>query len=689
MLLLCGTTTLLHAQVGNKWVKHLGGNDVTFSSVTTDANGNVYAAAEKYMNAVHSQSVTEKYDSVGNLVWSHSFTYPVGDFFAPAKVLSDASGNVYVTGNIRLSFGGGLKCIVLYKLDATGTQVWVDTLQSSQGLFYGNYVTDMKFDGSGNIVLAGALSSTNASGYDHMTLAKIDPAGTRLWMNQLGVDYARSAIRNIALDAAGNIFAVGYGGYGPSGERMVVRKYSSGGALLWQDVYDADSTQNVYESGFDIKVDGNGDAYAAGTVANGSHKDYILRKYASNGAVIWSEIISSLPGGGQDEVSKLYVTANGDAYLTGITKVNQNDPEDIFTVKVDSSGVIKWVDMYGDVDPNHADAPVDITGKDNPEMVVVTGWSRRTSYYVDPVTIQYRPDGTRKWLKRFKSVAQGHGAAVVIGNNNNVYVAGRDGTIGVVMRIMDADTFTKINIPGPALYDFSASTGVTMNMGAGTGTGDITVNLLVNKAANTSWAAGTNPPLDISEYRWVVNNGLDALPSTIDLSFDLTALNAILASLNGFVTAHGMDTPANFAIYQRSVDGTGEFTKLATTYANGKLSAQITGLSEFMIASETDTFNHQVINNIKNAGSVFGDINVYPNPARDKVNISFASKVNGPLSIKLYDISGKEVRTIYNGQMTQGTKRVSVDVAGLSAGMYFCKFSSADNTTFVKISVVH
>src|SRR5690606_7304625 len=105
--------------------------------------------------------------------------------------------------------------------------------------------------------------------------------------------------------------------------------------------------------------------------------------------------------------------------------------------------------------------------------------------------------------------------------------------------------------------------------------------------------------------------------STIDLSFDLTALNAILASLNAFVRIHGMDTPSNFAIYQRPVDGTGEFTKLTTTYANGKLSAQITGLSEFMIGSETDTFNYTVINSIKNQGSAFGDIIVYPNPAND------------------------------------------------------------------------
>ncbi len=73
----------------------------------------------------------------------------------------------------------------------------------------------------------------------------------------------------------------------------------------------------------------------------------------------------------------------------------------------------------------------------------------------------------------------------------------------------------------------------------------------------------------------------------------------------------------------------------------------------------------------------------YPNPFNPTTNISFGLPVNSKVSIKIYDNSGREIRTLLNDTKTAGYYTVMFDASGLSSGVYFYKIE-ADKFSEVK-----
>lgn len=64
-------------------------------------------------------------------------------------------------------------------------------------------------------------------------------------------------------------------------------------------------------------------------------------------------------------------------------------------------------------------------------------------------------------------------------------------------------------------------------------------------------------------------------------------------------------------------------------------------------------------------------INLYPNPASDRIQVSFTLQNTGSVTIRIQDIAGKELisKTLPN---QCGNTQVSLDVSNLEAGMYLC-----------------
>jgi hypothetical protein len=77
----------------------------------------------------------------------------------------------------------------------------------------------------------------------------------------------------------------------------------------------------------------------------------------------------------------------------------------------------------------------------------------------------------------------------------------------------------------------------------------------------------------------------------------------------------------------------------------------------------------------------------YPNPANSSISIPFMS--NGPwdVELNLYDITGKQVKSIYSGDVS-GSKTVTFAVDDLKSGLYYCQISTKDGYTSVKKIVV-
>jgi hypothetical protein len=73
----------------------------------------------------------------------------------------------------------------------------------------------------------------------------------------------------------------------------------------------------------------------------------------------------------------------------------------------------------------------------------------------------------------------------------------------------------------------------------------------------------------------------------------------------------------------------------------------------------------------------------YPNPFNPSTSINFDLPVDGKVSLKIYDMSGKEVMTLVNEVRTAGYHSVSFNASSLSSGVYFYTLS-ADNFTATK-----
>lgn len=61
----------------------------------------------------------------------------------------------------------------------------------------------------------------------------------------------------------------------------------------------------------------------------------------------------------------------------------------------------------------------------------------------------------------------------------------------------------------------------------------------------------------------------------------------------------------------------------------------------------------------------------YPNPFNPSTSISYELSANSYVSLKVYDVLGREVRTLVNERQSAGTHAVKFDGSGLSSGVYF------------------
>jgi len=68
----------------------------------------------------------------------------------------------------------------------------------------------------------------------------------------------------------------------------------------------------------------------------------------------------------------------------------------------------------------------------------------------------------------------------------------------------------------------------------------------------------------------------------------------------------------------------------------------------------------------------------YPNPFNPVTTICFQCPVSGNVSLKIFDILGKEVATLVNESLQPGTYEVKFDGSGLSSGVYFYRMQTKD-----------
>jgi len=82
------------------------------------------------------------------------------------------------------------------------------------------------------------------------------------------------------------------------------------------------------------------------------------------------------------------------------------------------------------------------------------------------------------------------------------------------------------------------------------------------------------------------------------------------------------------------------------------------------------------------------ELTIYPNPAKDKMNIDYNLSKDGRVRIELYNLLGEKIEEIVDLTVLKGKYTKEIDVTSLPSGVYTCKMLSENNILIVKRLVI-
>ena len=78
----------------------------------------------------------------------------------------------------------------------------------------------------------------------------------------------------------------------------------------------------------------------------------------------------------------------------------------------------------------------------------------------------------------------------------------------------------------------------------------------------------------------------------------------------------------------------------------------------------------------------------YPNPFNPSTVIKYQIPNDGLVSLKIYDITGQEVKTLVNQEQSKGRYEINFDASNLSTGVYFYRLTSGSFTKSMKMMLL-
>ncbi len=107
---------------------------------------------------------------------------------------------------------------------------------------------------------------------------------------------------------------------------------------------------------------------------------------------------------------------------------------------------------------------------------------------------------------------------------------------------------------------------------------------------------------------------------------------------------------------------------------------------------KANTIFETIIDNIKNTGTGIPETYAlsqnYPNPFNPTTKINFSIPKSGMVSLKVYDILGKEVSTLVNQNISAGNYTYEFDASRLSSGIYFYRLNVNGFSEVKKMSLI-
>ncbi|MCA9713662.1 MAG: hypothetical protein H6713_21840 [Myxococcales bacterium] len=192
------------------------------------------------------------------------------------------------------------------------------------------------------------------------------------------------------------------------------------GTPLWTDVYPGEDAGNSIAHG--VAVDSSGDVFVVGeTFVVGENANIMIRKYSSEGELLWSQSIDG-PGGGVDAARGVAIDREDNIVVVGEVFEAGNNA-DIWIRKADNDGNELWtLQINGDDGLGDAARGVAVDADDN---IIVTGESYHLIGLTDVWTAKFGPEGDEWWINEYDHEGGNDGGyGVSVGQDGQIFVVG-------------------------------------------------------------------------------------------------------------------------------------------------------------------------------------------------------------------------------------------------------------------------
>jgi plastocyanin len=604
--------------------------------------------------------------------WVRRYNGPLNSYDAAAAIAVDGQGNVYATGySAKVGTGADYTTIKYYP---NGDTAWLRRYNGSSSTQ--DYAYALAVDNLGYVYVTGGTWNTG-TGEDYGTI-KYYPNGDTAWVRKYnGPANDWDEARAITVDGDGNVYVTGYDrGIGTSSDYATI-KYYPNGDTAWVRRYNGPG--NNLDVASDLAVDGSGNVYVTGvSVGSGTSGDYATLKYYPNGALAWVSRHDG-PTNAYDRSEALAVDALGYVYVTG-SSFGSGTYTDWATIKYDSEGDTVWVRTHNgsnDIDDWPNDIAVDDSGN-----VYVTGrvndldkGAARSASLADYCTIKYYPNGDTAWVRTYDGPANDSdgGYALALDLSGNVYVIGNswgDGTLG---------DYTTIK------YDSDGNEAWVMRYDGPAGDQDDCIAVAVDAlgyvyVTGSSFGSGTYT--DWATIKYVQGAIHDV--SVMDYEFlpqvDTIAVGDNIRWTNYGPHAHTVTSDAK-TLWDSGPFGPGRsfiyrFNDPGSYPYHCENYPSMTGT--IVVETPSDVRDET---GGRERPSAFTLSQNHPNPFNPTTEIEFTLAKSSFVTLRIYDILGREVRTLISEQLSPGYKSVIWDGRNqegdqVSSGVYFYRIEA-------------
>lgn len=275
---------------------------------------------------------------------------------------------------------------------------------------------------SGNhVYITGSETSDPYGGSSDIVVKKIDKAtGEIVWKKQYGGSHEERGLAIV--ENSGTLYVTGYESSDDQGgnyDIVVMKLDSDSGNVFWKKQYGG--TAN--DKGYDLALDpGSEEIYVTGyesSDVDGGKEDIFVMKLNSSGSILWKKQF----GGAERDIGYSLAFSNNMIYVTGYEMSdNEGGLSDVFVMKLDSNGNVQWKRQYGGANTDRGYSIAVSQGE-----IYITGYEMSDSDggNADVLIMKLENNGEVIWKNQYggSGVDKGYSLAV---DNDFIYVTGEE-----------------------------------------------------------------------------------------------------------------------------------------------------------------------------------------------------------------------------------------------------------------------